>query len=98
MSAPAFRLDKIDISDLAHLLSSSSLSNSHRYTQDSVSTELALSRCAIELVKEVVNLSLLLDINVLLEESGCDHIVDVCDGLEDTCMLSDLRAIGLLIL
>jgi len=70
--------------NLAHLLSSGSLSDSHGDTENGIGTELALCGSAIELVEELINLGLVLDINVLLEESGCDHVVDVGNSLENT--------------
>lgn len=66
------------------LLSGSSLGNGQGDTEDGVGTELALVGSAVELVQEVIDLSLVLDINVLLDESGANDLVDVLNGLEDT--------------
>lgn len=62
---------------MSYLLSSSSLGNSQRDTEDGVCTELSLVRSSIKLDEELVDLWLVLDINVLLDESGSDDIVDV---------------------
>lgn len=66
------------------LLSGSSLGNSQGDTEDGVGTKVTLVGGAIELVQELINLSLVLDINVLLDESGANGLVNVLDGLEDT--------------
>lgn len=66
------------------LLSSSSLGDSHRNTKDSVCAEVGLVLGAIELVEEVVDGGLVLDVDVLLDQSRCDLVVDVGDSLGDT--------------
>lgn len=66
------------------LLGGSSLSDSNRNTEDGVSTELALVGSTIELDQEVVDLLLLSDLELGLDELGCDDVVDICDSLEDT--------------
>lgn len=77
-------LSTLFIPAIAYLLSSSSLCDGHRNTENSVGTELALGWSTIELVEELINLGLVLDINVLLEESRCNHIVDISNSLENT--------------
>lgn len=67
------------------LLSSGGLGDSQGDTEDGVGTEVALVGRAIELVKELVDLGLVLDINGLLDQSGANGLVDVLDSLEDTC-------------
>lgn len=64
-----------------YLLGSTSLSNSQTDTEDGVGTELGLVGGAIELVKESVDLGLVLDIKVLLDQSRGNDSVDVLDGL-----------------
>ena len=70
------------------LLSGSGLGNSQRDTEDGVGTELALVGGSIELVQEVINLGLVLDIDVLLDDGGGNDLVDVLDGVENTCVIS----------
>lgn len=67
------------------LLGGSSLGNSQGDTEDGVSTKVTLVGGAVELVEELVDLGLVLDVNVLLDESGANGLVDVLHGLEDTC-------------
>lgn len=67
------------------LLSGTGLGNGQGDTKDGVGTELALVGGSIELVQELVNLGLLLDVDVLLDDSGSNDIVDVLDGVQDTC-------------
>lgn len=66
------------------LLSSTGLGNGERDTKDGVGAELGLVGGAIEVDEEFVNLGLVLDVNVLLDESGADDLVHVLDGLENT--------------
>ena len=66
------------------LLGSGSLGHSHRDAEDGVGAKLGLVLGAIELVDEVVNGSLVLDVEVLLDEGRSDHIVDVGHSLGDT--------------
>ena len=66
------------------LLSGSSLGNGQRDTEDGVGTKGGLVGGAIELVKELINLGLVLDVDVLLDEGGANDLVDVLHGLEDT--------------
>lgn len=66
------------------LLSSTGLGNGQGDTKDSISTEFGLVWCAVKLDEEFVNLALVLDVDVLLDDGGCDGLVDVCDGLQDT--------------
>lgn len=67
------------------LLGGSSLGNSQGDTEDGVGTKVTLVGGAVELVEELVDLGLVLDIEVLLDESGANGLVDVLHGLEDTC-------------
>jgi hypothetical protein len=67
------------------LLNSSGLCNSHADTQNGVGTELCLVWGTIERLDELVNLGLVLEVNVLLDQSWSNDIVDIGDGLEDTC-------------
>jgi hypothetical protein len=66
------------------LLSSSGLSDGHGDTENSVGTELSLVLGSIELVEESIDSGLVLDVNVLLDQSGGDLVVDVGNGLGDT--------------
>lgn len=67
------------------LLSSTSLSDSQADTEDGISAEVGLVGSSVKLVEELVNLGLVLHIDVLLDESRANGLVDVLDGLEDTC-------------
>lgn len=66
------------------LLSGTGLSNGKGDTEDSVGTKLGLVWGSIKLDEEVINGLLVLDIDVLLDESWADNLVDVIDSLEDT--------------
>jgi hypothetical protein len=66
------------------LFSSTSFGNGQGDTKDGVGTEVGLVGCAVELDKELVNLALVLDVDVLLNDGGSNGLVDVGDGLEDT--------------
>lgn len=68
----------------SYLLSGGSLCNRHTDTEDGIGTKLGLVLRSIEAVQELVDLGLVLDIEVLLDESGSNHIVDVCYGLGNT--------------
>lgn len=67
------------------LLSSTSLGNSQADTEDGISTEVGLVGSPVKLVKELVDLRLVLHIDVLLDESRANGLVDILDSLEDTC-------------
>jgi hypothetical protein len=67
------------------LLSSTSLGNSQADTEDGISTEVGLVGSSVKLVKELVDLGLVLHIDVLLDESRANGLVDILDSLEDTC-------------
>jgi hypothetical protein len=67
-----------------HLLSGSGLRNCQRHTEDSICTELSLVWSSIKLDQELINLWLILDIDVLLDESGTNDLVDVCNSLKNT--------------
>lgn len=68
----------------AHLLSSTGLGNGQRDTQDGVGAKLGLVGGTVELVEEGIDSGLVLDIKVLLNQSGSDDRVDVLDSLGDT--------------
>ena len=63
------------------LLSSSRLSHSHRNAEDCVGSKLGLVGGAVELVEEGIDRGLILDIDVLLDQSRGNLIVDVGDSL-----------------
>lgn len=67
------------------LLGSTSLGNGQADTQDGVGTEVGLVGGAIKLVEELINLGLVLHIDVLLDEGRANGLVNVLDGLENTC-------------
>ena len=66
------------------LLGSTSLGNGQADAEDGVGAELGLVGGAVKLDEELVDRGLVLDIQVLLDESGGDRVVDVGDGLQDT--------------
>lgn len=66
------------------LLSGTGLSNGEGDTEDGVGTKLSLVCGSIELDEEVINGLLVLDIDVLLDESWTDDLVDVLNSLKDT--------------
>lgn len=66
------------------LLSGGGLSNGHGDTEDGVGTELSLVLGSIELVEESIDSGLVLDVDVLLDQSRGDLVVDVGNGLGDT--------------
>lgn len=68
----------------AYLLSGTGLGNGQRNTKDGVGTKLGLVGGTIELVEESINSGLVLDIEVLLNQSGGNDGVDVLDSLGDT--------------
>ena len=67
-----------------NLLGSGGLSNSQTDTEDGIRTQLSLVWGSIKLDQELIDLWLVLDIDVLLDKSGANDLVDVGDGLEDT--------------
>lgn len=67
-----------------YLLSSGSLCNSERDTENGISTELSLVWGSVKTVQELVNLWLILNINVLLDESWTDDIIHVGNSLGDS--------------
>lgn len=73
------------------LLSSSGLSDSQADTEDGIGTKVRLVGAAIELVEEFVNLGLVLDVEVFLDNGGADNLIDVLNGLEDTCKTISLE-------
>ena len=66
------------------LLGGGGLSNGHGDTEDGVGTKLSLVLGSIELVEESVDGGLVLDVDVLLDQSRGDLLVDVGNGLGDT--------------
>jgi hypothetical protein len=68
----------------SYLLSGTGLGNSQGDTEDGVGTELGLVGGTIEVDEELVDLTLVLDIDVLLDYGGSNGRVDVLDGLGDT--------------
>lgn len=66
------------------LLGSGSLGNSHGDTEDGVGTKFSLVLGSIKLVEESVNGGLVLDVELLLDQSRGDLLVDVGNGLGDT--------------
>lgn len=60
------------------LLSSGGLGDSHGHTEDGVGTKLALVWCTIELEEELVDSGLVLDIDVGLQESWSNGLIDLC--------------------
>jgi hypothetical protein len=67
----------------SYLLSSTGLGNSQTDTEDGIGTKLGLVGGAIEAVKELVDCGLVLDVEVLLDQSGGNDGVDVLDSLGD---------------
>lgn len=63
------------------LLSSTSLGNGQGDTKDGVGTEVGLVGCAVKFDEEFVNLALILNVDIFLDDSGSDGLVDVGDGL-----------------
>lgn len=78
------------------LLGSTGLSNGQTDTEDGVGTKLGLVGRAIELVQELVDLGLVLDVDVLLDESWSNDGVDVLDGLGDAYALLAVPLIGIM--
>lgn len=70
---------------IAYLLTRGSSGDGHGDTKDSVRTELPLVGGTIKLDEEIVDLSLLGDGEAGLDQLRADDIVDVGDGLRDTC-------------
>lgn len=79
----AGQLSDVDVERYV-LFGSGGLGDGHGDTEDSIGTKLALVLGAIELIQEVVDGALILDINVLLDKSRCNGVVDILDCLEDT--------------
>ena len=67
-----------------HLLCSSSLSNSQRDTQDGISTKLSLVGSVVKLFQERIDSGLVSNIEVLLNESRSNDVVDIGNSLSDT--------------
>ena len=59
------------------LLSSGGLGDGHGDTEDGVGTELALVWCSVELTEELVDSGLVLDIDVGLQESWSNGLIDL---------------------
>ena len=66
------------------LLSGGGLGHSHGDTEDGIGAELSLVLGSVKLVQEGIDGGLVLDVEVLLDERGCDLVVDVGNGLGDT--------------
>tara|TARA_R110002003_G_scaffold110_17_gene9368 strand:+ start:3190 stop:3588 length:399 start_codon:yes stop_codon:yes gene_type:complete len=65
------------------LFSSCSLCDGHRYAEDGICAQLFLVLCAIKLVQEGIDSGLVLDIDLLLDESRRNGVVDIGDSLGD---------------
>lgn len=61
------------------------LSNSNGDTQDGVSSQLGLVWCAIKLDQEVVDSLLLSYLEASLDDFRSNNVIDVGNGLKDTC-------------
>ena len=70
--------------DIRYLLRGTGLGDGQADTQDGIGTQLGLVRSTIELVQELVDLLLLGNIDVLLDESRTDDLVDIGNSLQDT--------------
>jgi hypothetical protein len=70
--------------DVFYLLSSGSLGNSKTDAENGISTQLPFVWGSIELDQELVNFWLILNIDVLLDESGANDLIDVLDSLCNT--------------
>src|ERR1700730_11271180 len=79
--ASAIRPIPSGLNGAPHLLSGSRLRNCQRHTEDSIGTELSLVWSSIKLDQELINFWLILDIDVLLDESGTNDLVDVGNSL-----------------
>jgi hypothetical protein len=66
------------------LISGSSLGDSERDTEDSVSTELTLVGGTVESDEEIINLLLFSDGELGFNKLGTNDVVNVSNGLEDT--------------
>lgn len=66
------------------LLSSTSLGDGQTDAENGIGAQLGLVGCSVEVNQELVDLGLVLDVNVLLDESRSDNIVDVGNSLENT--------------
>jgi hypothetical protein len=69
---------------LTYLLSSTGLCNSQTDTEDGISAKVTLVWSSIKLDQELINLWLILNINVLFDESRADDFIDVGNGLGNT--------------
>lgn len=69
---------------MTDLLSSSSFGNSQTDTKNSVGTQLSLVWGTVEVDQELINLGLILNIDVLLDKSWADDVVDVGNSLGNT--------------
>lgn len=67
-----------------NLLGRGSFGDSQTHAQDGIGSEVVLVLGSIELDKELVDLSLVLDIKVLLDELRTNRVVDVLNGFQDT--------------
>lgn len=69
---------------LSYLLSSTGLCDGQRDTKDGIGAELALVGGTVKAIEESIDLGLVLDVDVLLDQSRANDGVDVLDGLGDT--------------
>jgi hypothetical protein len=67
-----------------YLLCSCSLCNGKTDTQNCVGTELCLVWSSIKLDEELINLGLVLDIDVLLDDGGTNHVIYIGNSFCDT--------------
>lgn len=67
-----------------YLLGSSGLSNCERDTKNGIGTQFALVWGSIELDEEIIDLWLILNIEVFLDKSWANDVVDVGNSLKDT--------------
>ena len=84
------------------LLSSGSLGNSQTDTENGIGTQLSFVWGSVELDQEIVDLGLVLDIDVLLDQSWADDVVDVGNSLGNTlstpfCLISIAELNGLVL-
>lgn len=68
----------------SYLLGSSGLGDGQRDTKDGIGSELGLVGGSVQLDQELIDLWLILDIDVLLDDSRANDIVDIGDSLKNT--------------
>lgn len=72
------------------LLSGTSLCNRQADSEDGIGTKLGFVLSTIELLKEFVDLGLVLDIDVLLDDRGANDLIDILDCLCNTFFKQNL--------